>query len=275
MNLIIIFTVYISDVSWVISTPRAPVPASLHLEALQLKPIWACPVWERRSLYTPTASRWRDGDARERSLKGRVVLTTPPSGFFCRIAGAQSTTQPWHTVMAPNVSGPNRFSFFFSRVCSLRVLSRSRPQRELACDHRCHRYLVRKCLAGCPLLQSCFAPGGSLYVVTDDGWSKRWNVCFCKINPGERGCVLMVRAFRLIPLVSVTTATLYWASVARLIEAVWMKICKIEELCYDYEDSLFSILLFALSATNIQHEIETPRYAWAAASYALDNNIYF
>ncbi len=28
----------ISDVSWVISTPRAPVPASLHLEALQLKP---------------------------------------------------------------------------------------------------------------------------------------------------------------------------------------------------------------------------------------------
>ncbi len=61
-----------------------------------------------------------------------------------------------------------------------------------------------------------------------------------EVNAGERGCVPMVRAFRLIPLISVTTATLYRASVARLIEAVLMKIC------YDYEDFLLSIILFAL-----------------------------
>ncbi len=29
-------------------------------------------------------------------------------------------------------------------------------------------------------------------VITDDGRSKRRNFCFCKINPGERGCVIMV-----------------------------------------------------------------------------------
>ncbi len=34
-----VMVAFISDVSRVISTPRAPVPASLHLEALQLKPI--------------------------------------------------------------------------------------------------------------------------------------------------------------------------------------------------------------------------------------------
>ncbi len=42
-------------------------------------------------------SRWRDGDARDRSLTGRGVLATSPFGPFCRLAGAQSSTQPWHT----------------------------------------------------------------------------------------------------------------------------------------------------------------------------------
>ncbi len=30
--------VCVDDVSWVVSTPRAPVPVSLHLEALKLRP---------------------------------------------------------------------------------------------------------------------------------------------------------------------------------------------------------------------------------------------
>ncbi len=73
------------------STPRSLVPASLHLEALQLKSSWACPVWERRSVRSSRThppfwfeSRWRDGDARDRSLIGKGVLTTPEFGPFCR-----------------------------------------------------------------------------------------------------------------------------------------------------------------------------------------------
>ncbi len=94
----------ISDVSWVVRTPRPPVPASLHLLAFQLKPRWACPILERRSVRSSHThppfwfeSRWRDGDTRDRSLIGRGVLTTPPFGPFCRTVDAQSTTQPWHT----------------------------------------------------------------------------------------------------------------------------------------------------------------------------------
>ncbi len=45
-----ILVMCICDVSWVVSTPRSPVLASLHLVALKLKPSWACPVWERRSV---------------------------------------------------------------------------------------------------------------------------------------------------------------------------------------------------------------------------------
>ncbi len=38
------------------------------------------------------------GDARDRSLIGRGVLIAPPFvGPLCRSAGAQSTTQPWHS----------------------------------------------------------------------------------------------------------------------------------------------------------------------------------
>ncbi len=44
----------------------------------------------------------------------------------------------------------------------------------------------------------------------------------------------MVRPFRLIPPVSVTTATLYRAAVARLIEAVLLKVSKIEDLLRIY-----------------------------------------
>ncbi len=38
------------------------------------------------------------------SLIGRGVLTTMPVGPFCRVAGAQTVTQPWHTdPLSPNV----------------------------------------------------------------------------------------------------------------------------------------------------------------------------
>ncbi len=94
----------IGDVLWIVSTLSSPVPASLHLAALPLKPSWACPVWERRSVRSShthppflVQSRWRDGDGRGGSLIGRGVLPTPPFGPFCRTAGAQYTTQPRHT----------------------------------------------------------------------------------------------------------------------------------------------------------------------------------
>ncbi len=91
---------HIGDVSLVVSTPRPPFPASPHLLALQLKP-------SLPGLRTPECplpfglfeSRWRDEDARDRSLIGRgVVLTTPPFvGTFCKSVDAQSTALPWHT----------------------------------------------------------------------------------------------------------------------------------------------------------------------------------
>ncbi len=48
-------------------------------------------------------------DASGWSLIGRVVLTTPPLGPFCRTVGAQSTTQSWNTdSLTPNdFSGQN------------------------------------------------------------------------------------------------------------------------------------------------------------------------
>ncbi len=76
------------DVSWAVGTPWSPVPASLHLLALQLKSSWACPVRERRSVrpsHLPPFwfwSSWRGGDARDRCLIGRGVLITPPFGQF-------------------------------------------------------------------------------------------------------------------------------------------------------------------------------------------------
>ncbi len=40
--------------------------------------------------------RWRDGNARDRSLIGTDVLTTPSFGPFFKAAGAQLTNKPWH-----------------------------------------------------------------------------------------------------------------------------------------------------------------------------------
>ncbi len=57
------------DVSWVVSTPRSPAPAPLHLLALQLK---AKPVLfesaEASALHTPTPFGFNPGDARDRGL---------------------------------------------------------------------------------------------------------------------------------------------------------------------------------------------------------------
>ncbi len=87
------------DVSWVGSTPRSPVPVSLHLLDLQLKPSLPnlrapdCPIF----LFGLSP-----GDARDRSLIGRAALTKPPFvGPFCRPVGAQFTAQSWHIENMP------------------------------------------------------------------------------------------------------------------------------------------------------------------------------
>ncbi len=72
--------IFIANASRLPSTPSSPFPASPHLLALQLKP----------SLL--------DGDARDRNLIGKGVLTTLQFfGPFCRSVDAQSTPQPRHT----------------------------------------------------------------------------------------------------------------------------------------------------------------------------------
>ncbi len=90
-----------------------PVPASLHLLALQLKR-------EHRSIrfsHPPFwfKSRWCDGDARERSLIDRGVLITPPFVEpFCRSVGAQSTTEAWRAdPLTPNQIVAISFILFF------------------------------------------------------------------------------------------------------------------------------------------------------------------
>ncbi len=84
------------DVSWVVTTPRSPVIASLHLLALQLKPSLPGLIAPERPLFTHTLPvGFNPGDATG-SLIGRGVLVTPPFvGPFCRRVGTQSTTQPW------------------------------------------------------------------------------------------------------------------------------------------------------------------------------------
>ncbi len=82
--------------SWFASTPRLRVPASLHLLALQLMP--SMPNLRAPQRHYWFKSRWRDGDARDRSLIGRgVLIVTPIFGPCCRSVGAQSATQPWRS----------------------------------------------------------------------------------------------------------------------------------------------------------------------------------
>ncbi len=67
---------------------RSPVPASLHALAYQLKLCLANLRTPEHPLFTP---RGRDGDAKDKRLVGRVVVTTPPfSEPFCMSVGAQS-----------------------------------------------------------------------------------------------------------------------------------------------------------------------------------------
>ncbi len=64
------------DVSWVGSTPRSPVLASLHSEALQLKPRLLARFESAGVSALHTPSHPGDGDARDRILIGRGVLIT-------------------------------------------------------------------------------------------------------------------------------------------------------------------------------------------------------
>ncbi len=71
------------DISWVVNTPRSPVPASLRLLALQLKPSLS----GLRAPEPPFV--FNRGDARDKGLLGRGVLTTPSViGPFCTPEGA-------------------------------------------------------------------------------------------------------------------------------------------------------------------------------------------
>ncbi len=82
-------------VSWVVSTLRSPVPASLQLLALQLKPSLSGLRAPEHPLFTSSLLVFNPGDARDRNLIGRGVLITPPFVKpFSSSVGAQSTTQP-------------------------------------------------------------------------------------------------------------------------------------------------------------------------------------
>ncbi len=63
----------LGDASWVVRTPGSPVPASLHLLALQLKPSLS----GGSALHTLSFG-FNPDDARESSLVARGVLITPP-----------------------------------------------------------------------------------------------------------------------------------------------------------------------------------------------------
>ncbi len=101
-----ILAICIGDVSWVVNIPRSPVPVSLELVALYLKPLWACPFWEHQSVhsshtYPPFLLEYsyRDGDAGERSLIGKDVLTITPFvpflGSSCLIYCPSLAYQPF------------------------------------------------------------------------------------------------------------------------------------------------------------------------------------
>ncbi len=91
------------------STPRSPVPASMHLLAAQAK-LARFESAGASILHVQTFPFGLDpGDARDRSLVGRGVLATSPFGPFCRVAGARSTTQPFGTPRDMIIESENIF----------------------------------------------------------------------------------------------------------------------------------------------------------------------
>ncbi len=92
------------DVSWVVSTPRAP--ASLHLLALQLKLSLKAP---ELLLFTPSLLVVFQGT---RGI-GRGVLITLQIGQFCRSAGNQADT---HSCF-------ERFEVYSTRQCAAKTLT--------------------------------------------------------------------------------------------------------------------------------------------------------
>ncbi len=73
-----VVAISIYDVSWVGSSPRSPVPASLHLSALQLKWNLSGMSAAERPHFTPSVLFFDPGNAKDRSMIGRGVFTTPP-----------------------------------------------------------------------------------------------------------------------------------------------------------------------------------------------------
>ncbi len=63
------------NVSWVVSKPRSPVPALLHLLALQLRPSWLASFESAgaSALHITLPFGFSPGNARDRGLNGRGV----------------------------------------------------------------------------------------------------------------------------------------------------------------------------------------------------------
>ncbi len=75
------------DASWEGGTPRSPVPVTLHLLALHHKPSLFGFLSAIASALNTYRHGVNPGDARNRSLIGRSVMTTPPfilQFFLCK-----------------------------------------------------------------------------------------------------------------------------------------------------------------------------------------------
>ncbi len=85
---------HIGDVSWVFSTPRPPIPGSLHLLGLQLKPSLSGLRAPEHPRFTPSLSVLIQIGTQ--GARGVLVITLFAWPFRSSV-GAQSTAQPWHT----------------------------------------------------------------------------------------------------------------------------------------------------------------------------------
>ncbi len=79
-----------------VSTLRYPVPASLFFTGFAAQAKLARFVSAGSTAHHTLRFSLNPGDASDRNLTGRGVLTTLPFVGLCGLVGAQSTAQPWH-----------------------------------------------------------------------------------------------------------------------------------------------------------------------------------
>ncbi len=143
------------DVSWVGSTPRSTVQASLHLLALQLKPSWPVRFESAvaSALHLHTLPFYLNpGDARDRNLIGRgVLITLPFVEPLCRSVGAQSqhspalARRPFDTLF---VDVKSRFKSFLKRTVKrdTGLPGCSSKNASFAFNMNRYSYLIIECL---------------------------------------------------------------------------------------------------------------------------------